>query len=120
VVEALRHVTEASTDLFGVTGSGIMLADKQNVPHYVAASAPETLGTGEVHGTGLSRAVSISTRRGASVVEHVGHSAVRIRVFVVAELGEDWADVSMAAALGGCSLRPARFPDPLISFTDTS
>jgi hypothetical protein len=38
VVEALRHVTEACVDLFGVTGSGIMLADEQNVPRYVAAS----------------------------------------------------------------------------------
>lgn len=38
VVEALRHVTEACADLFGVTGSGIMLADEQNVPRYVAAS----------------------------------------------------------------------------------
>ena len=43
MVEALRHVTETSVDLFGVTGSGITLADKQNVPHYVAASdGPET------------------------------------------------------------------------------
>jgi hypothetical protein len=40
-------------------------------------------------GTGLSRAVSISTRRGAKVVEHGGYSAVRVRGFVVAELGED-------------------------------
>ena len=38
VVEALRHVTEACVGLFGVTGSGIMLADEQNVPRYVAAS----------------------------------------------------------------------------------
>jgi GAF domain-containing protein len=38
VVEALRHVTEACVDLFGVTGSGIMLADEENVPRYVAAS----------------------------------------------------------------------------------
>jgi GAF domain-containing protein len=38
VVEALRHVTEACVDLFGVAGSGIMLADDQNVPRYVAAS----------------------------------------------------------------------------------
>ena len=36
--EALQHVTEACVDLFGVTGSGIMLADEQNVPRYVAAS----------------------------------------------------------------------------------
>ena len=38
VVEALQHVTEACADLFGVTGSGIMLADEQNIPRYVAAS----------------------------------------------------------------------------------
>lgn len=38
VVESLRHVIEACVDLFGVTGSGIMLVDEQNVPHYVAAS----------------------------------------------------------------------------------
>jgi GAF domain-containing protein len=38
VVEALRHVTEACVDLFGVTGSGIMMADEQNIPRYVAAS----------------------------------------------------------------------------------
>lgn len=38
VVEALQHVTEACVDLFGVTGSGIMLADEQNVPRYVTAS----------------------------------------------------------------------------------
>jgi GAF domain-containing protein len=38
VVEALQHVTAACVDLFGVAGSGIMLADEQNVPRYVAAS----------------------------------------------------------------------------------
>jgi GAF domain-containing protein len=38
VVEALLHVTEACVHLFGVTGSGIMLADEQNVPRYAAAS----------------------------------------------------------------------------------
>ena len=38
VVQALQHVTEACVDLFGVAGSGIMLADEQNVPHYAAAS----------------------------------------------------------------------------------
>ena len=38
VFEALRHVTEACVDLFGVAGSGIMLADEQNIPRYVAAS----------------------------------------------------------------------------------
>lgn len=38
VVKALQQVTEACVDLFGVTGSGIMLADEQNVPRYVAAS----------------------------------------------------------------------------------
>src|SRR5215213_1995222 len=35
---ALHEVTDACVDLFGVTGSGIMLADEQNVPRYVAAS----------------------------------------------------------------------------------
>ncbi len=35
---ALHEVTEACVDLFGVTGSGIMLADEQNVSHYIAAS----------------------------------------------------------------------------------
>ena len=34
----LRHATEACVDLFGVSGSGIMLADEQNIPRYVAAS----------------------------------------------------------------------------------
>jgi len=38
VIEALQQVTEACADLFGVTGSGIMLADEQNVPRYIAAS----------------------------------------------------------------------------------
>jgi GAF domain-containing protein len=38
VVEALQLVTQACVDLFGVTGSGIMLADEQNVPRYVVAS----------------------------------------------------------------------------------
>lgn len=38
VVAALQQVTEACADLFGVSGSGIMLADEQNVPRYVAAS----------------------------------------------------------------------------------
>lgn len=35
---ALHEVTKACVDLFGVTGSGIMLADEQNISRYVAAS----------------------------------------------------------------------------------
>lgn len=35
---ALHEVTEACVELFGVSGSGIMLADDQNVSRYVAAS----------------------------------------------------------------------------------
>ena len=35
---ALHEVTEACVDLFGVTGSGIMLADEQNISRYIAAS----------------------------------------------------------------------------------
>jgi GAF domain-containing protein len=38
VVSALREVTVACVDLFGVTGSGIMIADEQNITRYVAAS----------------------------------------------------------------------------------
>lgn len=35
---ALHEVTEACVELFGVSGSGIMLADDQNITRYVAAS----------------------------------------------------------------------------------
>jgi GAF domain-containing protein len=35
---ALHEVTEACVELFGVSGSGIMLADEQNISRYVAAS----------------------------------------------------------------------------------
>ena len=35
---ALHEVTDACVDLFGVSGSGIMLADEQNISRYVAAS----------------------------------------------------------------------------------
>lgn len=35
---ALQEVTNACVDLFGVSGSGIMLADEQNISRYVAAS----------------------------------------------------------------------------------
>jgi GAF domain-containing protein len=35
---ALHEVTEACVDLFGVRGSGIMLADEQHISRYVAAS----------------------------------------------------------------------------------
>ncbi|HEU5487044.1 MAG TPA: GAF and ANTAR domain-containing protein [Microlunatus sp.] len=38
VVTALEEVTTACVDLFGVSGSGIMVADEQNITEYVAAS----------------------------------------------------------------------------------
>ena len=38
VLSALNQVTSACVDLFGVTGSGIMLGDEQNITRYVAAS----------------------------------------------------------------------------------
>ena len=38
VVASLKEVTKACEDLFGVTGSGIMIADEQNITRYVAAS----------------------------------------------------------------------------------
>jgi GAF domain-containing protein len=38
LTEALDAVTDACVELFGVSGSGIMLADDQNISRYVAAS----------------------------------------------------------------------------------
>lgn len=38
LLPTLRSVVTACVDLFGVSGSGIMLADEQNVTRYVAAS----------------------------------------------------------------------------------
>ena len=38
VIAALRDVTSACADLFGVTGSGIMIADEQDITRYVSAS----------------------------------------------------------------------------------
>lgn len=38
VIATLTEVTSACVGLFGVTGSGIMLADEQNITRYVAAS----------------------------------------------------------------------------------
>jgi transcriptional regulator with GAF, ATPase, and Fis domain len=38
VVASLKAVTEACVALFGVAGSGIMIADEQNITRYVAAS----------------------------------------------------------------------------------
>lgn len=38
VVAALREVALACVDIFGVAGSGIMVADEQNVTRYLAAS----------------------------------------------------------------------------------
>jgi GAF domain-containing protein len=38
VLSALNRVTEACVELFNVTGSGIMLADEQNIIRYVASS----------------------------------------------------------------------------------
>jgi len=38
VLSTLQQVTEACVDLFKVTGSGIMVADEQNIISYVAAS----------------------------------------------------------------------------------
>jgi hypothetical protein len=52
VVEALRHVTEACVDLFGVTGSGIMLADEQNAPQLrrrIRRARPHARSGGERH-----------------------------------------------------------------------
>ena len=39
VVPALTELIDACVDLFGVTGSGIMLADEQNITRYVTATS---------------------------------------------------------------------------------
>jgi hypothetical protein len=54
-------------------------------------AATERLDPGEVPRWGLAGPTRspISARRGAQVVKHGGHSAVCVRLFVVAELGED-------------------------------
>lgn len=38
VLAALQEVNDACVDIFGVTGSGIMVADEQDITHYVSAS----------------------------------------------------------------------------------
>jgi len=38
VITALREVTSACVDLFGVSGSGVMIADEQDITRYVSAS----------------------------------------------------------------------------------
>ncbi len=38
VLEALHDVTQACVDLFHVSGSGVMIADEQNITRYVSAS----------------------------------------------------------------------------------
>ncbi|HEY5848472.1 MAG TPA: GAF and ANTAR domain-containing protein [Microlunatus sp.] len=39
VISALQQVNQACVDLFHVSGSGIMIADEQNITRYVSASA---------------------------------------------------------------------------------
>jgi GAF domain-containing protein len=38
VINALQEVNRACVDLFGISGSGIMIADEQNITRYVSAS----------------------------------------------------------------------------------
>ncbi|HET9647726.1 MAG TPA: GAF and ANTAR domain-containing protein [Microlunatus sp.] len=41
IVQTLTDITHACVDIFGVSGSGIMIADEQDLPRDVAASDPE-------------------------------------------------------------------------------
>jgi GAF domain-containing protein len=41
IVQTLTGITHACVDIFGVSGSGIMIADEQDLPRDVAASDPE-------------------------------------------------------------------------------
>jgi hypothetical protein len=84
VVEALRHVTEACVDLFGVAGSGIMLADEQNIPRYVAAS----------DGPGRMLEVAESDTGQGPCTEAFVNNAVVASTDVTAE--ERWPDLAAA------------------------
>lgn len=67
VLTTLREVTTACVDIFAVTGCGIMIADDQNVPHYVAAS--------DEAGRILETAES-ETRQGPCTEAYVTHQVV--------------------------------------------
>ena len=84
VVEALRHVTEACVDLFGVAGSGIMLADEQNIPRYVAAS----------DGPGRMLEIVESETSQGPCTEAFVNNAVVASTDVTAE--ERWPDLAIA------------------------
>jgi ANTAR domain/GAF domain len=84
VVEALRHVTEACVDLFGVAGSGIMLADEQNIPRYVAAS----------DGPGRMLEIVESETSQGPCTEAFVNNAVVASTDVTAE--ERWPDLAVA------------------------
>jgi GAF domain-containing protein len=84
VVEALRHVTGGVRRPFGVTGSDIMLADGQNVPHYVAASD----GPGR-----MLEVVGSDTGQGACTEAFVNNTVVA-STDVTAE--ERWPDLASA------------------------
>jgi len=86
VVSALTDVVNACVDLFGVTGSGIMLADEQNVARYVTASD----GPGRVMETAESE-----TGQGPCTEAFVDNRSVGI-TDVTAE--SRWPDLAAAVA----------------------
>lgn len=86
LVAALQQVIEACVDLFGVTGSGMMIADQQSIARYVAAS------------DGPSRIMEMAeseTGQGPCITAFVTNTAVGVRD-VTAE--EQWPDLAAALA----------------------
>jgi GAF domain-containing protein len=84
VVEALQLVTQACVDLFHVAGSGIMLADEQNIPRYVAAS----------DGPGRMLEIVESETSQGPCTEAFVNNAVVASTDVTAE--ERWPDLAVA------------------------
>jgi transcriptional regulator with GAF, ATPase, and Fis domain len=86
VIETLHELTEACVDLFGVSGSGIMIADEQNVTRYVAAS--------DGHGKFLEQAES-QTGQGVCTAAFVDNIVVHST-----DLAEDsrWPELTAAVA----------------------
>jgi transcriptional regulator with GAF, ATPase, and Fis domain len=91
VIDALHELTQACVDLFGVTGSGIMIADQQNVTRYVAAS--------DGRGRFLEQAEA-QTGQGVCMSAFVDNTVVHSR-----DLAHDSRWPELAAALSGRGIR---------------
>lgn len=86
VLEALHEISLACVDLFGVAGSGVMIADEQDITHYVTAS--------DGPGRFLEEAESASGQ-GVCTVAFIENRVVESR-----DIGADerWPDLARAVA----------------------